>query len=61
MIVKMVDMSILLQYICSAFPGYVLVNEMNLNDKILHVFLKNMNYSFMALLWSYVACLLIDL
>lgn len=50
MIVKMVDMSILLQYICSVFLGHVLVNEMNLNDKILHVFLKNMNYSFMVLL-----------
>lgn len=48
-------------YLRSVFPGHVLVIEMTLNDKILHVFSKNMSYSFMALLRSYLACLLIDL
>lgn len=38
-------------YLQSVFPGHENeLNLMNLKDKILHVFPKNMNYSFMALL-----------
>lgn len=63
MIVTVVHMGILLQYIGmqSIFFWSCFGKWNDFKWQNLARFSKNMNYSFMVLLWSYLACLVIDL